>query len=109
MGLASKSKPPTEFTSVEAMIGHYSVLVVKNHPLHRDKLGGGVSCSLFRYSAESRSPPTESRWGRLLPGRRPLSAIRGSFFWLQPEGSARRFPIPPFCLVSCTLVIESWM
>jgi hypothetical protein len=36
--------PPAEFISVEAMIAHYSVLVMQKHSLHRDELGGGIRC-----------------------------------------------------------------
>src|SRR5438477_12850563 len=56
--------PPTELVSVEAMIGYYTAHLVKNHLLHRDKLGGGKYLSAGVCSAESLSPPTQGRRGR---------------------------------------------
>ena len=49
----SIKQAPTELVSVDAMIGHYPVPQVKNHSLHRDKLGGGDFSHSFVRSAES--------------------------------------------------------
>jgi len=42
---------PAELVSVDAMIGHYPVPQVKNHSLHRGKLGGGDFSYSFARSA----------------------------------------------------------
>jgi len=39
-------------------------LVVQNHALHRDKLGGGGPALELPGSAKSRAPPRQARWGR---------------------------------------------
>jgi len=84
--------PPTELVSVEAMIVDYRVFCirqVKNHSLHRGKLGGGgLRCEVLSAKSSHHRPEVGGVAVLFGSGRRPRWVIRGSPF-PQPQSSPR--------------------